>query len=210
MEQNRFFPEIHGKLGFGCMRLPMNGDKVDLQQFGAMVDRFLEQGFNYFDTAYTYHQSKSEAAFRQAVVERYPRDRFTITDKMPMWEVRQEADYERLFNVQLQRTGVDYFDYYWFHTLNKGYVDVLDRTNGWDFILRKQKEGRIRNIGFSFHDDSPTLERILKEHPDYSARKLAEIIGVTPKAIEKHLARLKADGIIQRDGPDKGGNWRVL
>lgn len=57
-----------------------------------------------------------------------------------MWEVRQEADYERLFNVQLQRTGVDYFDYYWFHTLNKGYVDVLDRTNGWDFILRKQKE----------------------------------------------------------------------
>ncbi|MBQ4306581.1 MAG: aldo/keto reductase, partial [Bacteroidales bacterium] len=157
------------KLGFGLMRLPLvdprNPKSIDIDHFKKMVDVFMDRGFNYFDTAYTYHQSKSEAAFRQAVVERYPRDRYTITDKMPMWEVRQEADYERLFNVQLQRTGVDYFDYYWFHTLNKGYVDVLDRTNGWDFILRKQKEGRIRNIGFSFHDDSPTLERILKEHP---------------------------------------------
>lgn len=152
------------------MRLPLldprNPKSIDIDHFKRMVDVFMERGFTYFDTAYTYHQSKSEAAFRMAVQERFPRDRFTLTDKMPMWEVKQESDYERLFNVQLQRTGVEYFDYYWFHTLNKGYVDILDRTNGWDFALRKQKEGRVKNIGFSFHDDSPTLERILKEHPE--------------------------------------------
>ena len=152
------------------MRLPLtdprNPKSIDIDQLKKMVDVFMDRGFTHFDTAYTYHQGKSEKAFREAVAERYPRERFTLTDKMPMWEIRQESDYERIFRTQLERTGVEYFDYYWLHSMNKNYVEVLDRTNGWDFVVRKQKEGKIRNIGFSFHDDSATLEKILVEHPE--------------------------------------------
>ena len=85
---------------------------------------------------------------------------------MPCWDVTKEADLERIFNEQLEKCGVDYFDYYWLHALNKEYVKTMDRVDGWGFIARKKAEGKIRHIGFSFHDDSKLLERLLKEHPE--------------------------------------------
>ena len=158
------------KLGFGLMRLPLvNPDdqtSIDIEQFKEMADRFIERGFTYFDTAYPYHGGKSEEALREAVVKRYPREAFTVTSKMPVWAIKEEGDLERVFNEQLERCGVDYFDYYWLHALNRERVEVMDRMDGWGFIARKRDEGKIRHIGFSFHDDSVLLGEILEKHPE--------------------------------------------
>ena len=158
------------KLGFGLMRLPLvNPDdqtSIDIEQFKQMADVFMERGFTYFDTAYPYHGGKSENALRQAVVERYPRESFTVTDKLPVWAINEEADLERVFNEQLERCGVDYFDYYWLHALNRERVEAMDRMDGWGFIARKRDEGKIRHIGFSFHDGSKLLAEILEKHPE--------------------------------------------
>ena len=156
------------KLGFGLMRLPLKNDQssIDIEEVKRMVDMYMERGFTYFDTAYPYHGGNSEIAFREAVAKRYPRERFTVTDKMPCWDVSKEDDLERIFNEQLEKCGVDYFDYYWLHALNHEYVKTMDRVDGWGFIARKKAEGKIRHIGFSFHDDSKLLEQLLKEHPE--------------------------------------------
>ena len=108
------------KFGFGLMRLPTVGNdytKVDLEKFQAMADAFIAAGGTYFDTAYPYHGGFSEQAFREVVVKRYPREAFTVTDKMPMYLVNREEDLERIFDEQLDRCGVEYFDYYWLHAL---------------------------------------------------------------------------------------------
>ena len=158
------------KLGFGLMRLPLvNPDdqtSIDIEKFKEMADKFIERGFTYFDTAYPYHGGKSEEALREAVVNRYPREAFTVTSKLPVWAIKEEADLERVFNEQLQRCGVDYFDYYWLHALNRERVKVMDEMDGWGFIARKRDEGKIRHIGFSFHDDSALLAEILDRHPE--------------------------------------------
>lgn len=158
------------KLGFGLMRLPLlNADdptSIDIEQVKQMVDRFMERGFTYFDTAYPYHGGMSEVALREAVVRRYPRDRFTVTDKMPCWEIHSEEDLSRVFNEQLERCGVDYFDYYWLHCLNRTNVAIMDSYDGWGFIARMKAEGKIRHIGFSFHDDSALLAQLLEAHPE--------------------------------------------
>ena len=158
------------KLGFGLMRLPLvNPDdqtSIDIKKFKAMVDVYMERGFTYFDTAYPYHGGASETALREAVVKRYPREAFTVTSKMPVWAIKEEADLERIFNEQLEKCGVEYFDYYWLHALNRERVEVMDRMDGWGFIARKKAEGRIRHIGFSFHDDSTLLAEILENHPE--------------------------------------------
>ncbi len=158
------------KLGFGLMRLPLKNPSdqtsIDLEEFKRMVDIFIKRGFNYFDTAYPYHGGQSEIAFREVVSKRYPRELFTVTDKMPCWNVSKESDLERIFNEQLEKCGVDYFDYYWLHALNHDYVKTMDRVDGWGFIVRKKAEGKIRHIGFSFHDDSKLLEQLLINHPE--------------------------------------------
>ena len=152
------------------MRLPLvNPDdqsSIDIEKFKEMADKYIERGFTYFDTAYPYHGGKSEEALREAVVKRYPREAFTVTSKMPVWAINEEADLERIFNEQLERCGVEYFDYYWLHALNHERVEVMERMDGWGFIARKKAEGRIRHIGFSFHDDSALLAQILEKHPE--------------------------------------------
>ena len=158
------------KLGFGLMRLPLvNPDdqaSIDIEKFKEMADKFIERGFTYFDTAYPYHGGKSEEAFREVVVKRYPREAFTITSKMPVWAIKQEGDLERVFNEQLAKCGVDYFDYYWLHALNRERVEVIERMDGWGFLARMRDEGKIRHFGFSFHDDSALLAEILDKHPE--------------------------------------------
>lgn len=158
------------KLGFGLMRLPLkNPDdmtSIDIEQMKTMVDEFIGKGFTYFDTAYPYHNGKSEEAFRMAVAERYPRTAYTVTDKMPCWEVNTEADLQRIFDIQLKRCGVEYFDYYWLHALNVDYYKTMQRCHGFEFISRMKAEGKIKHIGFSFHDEVGLLKQILDEHPE--------------------------------------------
>jgi len=157
------------KLGFGAMRLPtFDGDdkRPNPEAVAAMADAFLAQGFTYFDTAYGYHGGASETTLRKAVVERHPRGSFTLADKMPVWLVKQPEDYPRLFAQQLERCGVTYFDFYLLHNMGKqSYADV-QKTGGFDFLQKVKAEGKARYVGFSFHDDAATLDRILTDHPE--------------------------------------------
>ncbi len=153
-------------LGFGLMRLPMDGDKVDLARVCAMVDDFMTAGFSYFDTAWGYHDGKSEETLRKTVVERYPREQFTVATKFPIWAANEAADVPKIFATQLERTGAGYFDYYLIHAIDAAKLDKLADFGVWEFIAQKKAEGLIRHIGFSFHDTAEVLERVLSAHPE--------------------------------------------
>ena len=164
------------KLGFGLMRLPLlDGDdpkSVDVEQVKQMVDTFLERGFTYFDTAYMYHEFTSETVAREALVKRHPRESFTLTTKMPTMFLEKKDDMERIFKEQLNRCGVDYFDYYLLHNLNVSHYEIAQKFDSFGFIRRKKEEGKIRKIGFSYHDGAALLDRILTEHPEVDVVQL--------------------------------------
>lgn len=153
------------KLGFGLMRLPKNGDEIDIPQVKEMVDRFLEAGFTYFDTAWAY--PGSEDAIRQALVERYPREKFQLATKNAAWincKTREEAIAQ--FETSLKQTGAGYFDFYLLHNLGETRTKFFDDFGMWSFVQEKKKEGLIKHIGFSFHSTPKELEEILKKHPE--------------------------------------------
>lgn len=154
------------KLGFGFMRLPQNGEEIDIELTCKLVDRFMEKGFTYFDTAYVYGNGASEHAIRDAVVKRYPRESFQLADKMPVYKVDVPEDYDKLFQESLDRTEAGYFDFYLLHALGKESYEKADANGGFEFIARKKAEGFIRHIGFSFHDSAEVLDTILAKHPE--------------------------------------------
>ncbi len=164
------------KLGFGLMRLPLTNpeDKksIDMEHLGCMVDSFLEQGFTYFDTAYMYHDAQSERVVREALVERYPRDRFILTTKLPTMYLKEKEDMARIFGEQLEKCGVEYFDYYLVHNLNTAHYETATRLGAFDFVMQKKKEGKVKKIGFSFHDSADVLDRILTDHPEVDVVQL--------------------------------------
>ena len=158
------------KLGFGLMRLPLldpNDQKsIDMEQLKKMVDLFLDRGFTYFDTAYMYHDFASERAVKTALVERHARDCFTLTSKLPTMMLKTKEDQARIFNEQLEKCGVEYFDYYLLHALTKVTYETAQRLGSFDFVQQKKKEGKVRHIGISFHDSAELLEEILSAHPE--------------------------------------------
>lgn len=155
------------KLGFGLMRLPQKDQEVDLCRVKEMVDTYIGAGFHYFDTAYIYHGGKSETAIREALVKRYPRDSFVLTDKLPVWMIKNMEDRDSLLDEQLERCGVDYFDIYLLHSLEEGpNYDCAVKYDCFEWIKQKKEEGKVKNIGFSFHGSPELLEKILSEHPE--------------------------------------------
>lgn len=159
------------RLGFGLMRLPLTDPadtaKIDYEQVKRMVDRYLKAGFNYFDTAAPYHNfGNSEIAFRECVAKRHPRDSYTLTDKLSFFIVQKAEELEDFFAGQLERCGVEYFDYYLLHSMTKEYLELAEQIGAFDFVQRKKAEGKIRHVGFSFHDKADVLEEILKRHPE--------------------------------------------
>lgn len=157
------------KLGFGLMRLPtMEGDhsKIDIEAVKKMVDVFMERGFTYYDTAYVYHGGQSEVAFKEAVVKRYPRDSYTVTTKLPLFSRPDRAGMERIFNESMERLGVDYIDYYWLHAMGKDLYEYAESVDAFGYLKELKAAGKIKHIGFSFHDGPELLERMLTEHPE--------------------------------------------
>ncbi len=158
------------KLGFGFMRLPViNSDdlaSIDMDAVNHMVDTFLERGFTYFDTAYMYHMNKSEIAIRETLVKRHKRDSFTLATKLPTMFLKMQEDQERIFNEQLEKCGVDYFDYYLLHNLGVAHYEIAQKFDSFAFIEEKKKAGKIRQIGFSYHDHADLLDEILTAHPE--------------------------------------------
>lgn len=158
------------KLAFGLMRLPLldaaDNTSIDFQTVNRMVDTFMDAGFTYFDTAAPYHQKTSEIAFRECVAKRYPRDAYTITDKLTLFMIPTAEDMEGFFNDQLERCGVDYLDYYWLHALGKDSFRRAEAFHAFEFVARKKAEGKVKHIGFSFHDTADVLDEILTKHPE--------------------------------------------
>ena len=155
------------KLGFGLMRLPQKDGEIDLEQVKHMADAYLESGFNYFDTAYVYHSGKSETAIREALVERHPRDSFFLATKLPVWAMNGPEDKDRILAEQMEKCGVDYFDFYLLHSIEDGSkYNLYEEYDCFRWGQDMKKAGKIRHFGFSFHGTPELLEQILDRHPD--------------------------------------------
>ena len=155
------------KLGFGLMRLPEKDGSVDIEHVSRMVDVYMQAGMNYFDTAYVYHGGNSEKAIKEALVKRWPRDKFMLATKLPAWCLKEPADRDRIFSEQLERCGVDYFDFYLLHSIEDGgNGDTYERLDCFNWALQKKAEGKIRHFGFSFHGSPAYLIQVLDRHPE--------------------------------------------
>ena len=157
--------KVKKNFGFGCMRLPMNGDQVDIAETTRMVDEFLVQGFNYFDTAHGYIGGKSELALKECLTSRYPREAYSLTDKLTDSYFKTEADIRPFFESQLEACGVDYFDFYLMHAQNADNFKKFKACRAYETAFALKAEGRIRHVGLSFHDRAEVLDQILTEFP---------------------------------------------
>lgn len=159
------FDVVKKNFGFGCMRLPMNGDAVDYSEFNKMIDAYIDAGFNYFDTAHGYLQGKSEIALHDCLVARYPRDKYVLTDKLTDFFFKTEQEVRPFFESQLKICGVDYFDFYLMHAQSSEKFEFFKKCRAYEQALEFKKEGKIKHFGISFHDTAEVLDRILTEYP---------------------------------------------
>ena len=158
------------KLGMGLMRLPLMDENdqtsIDYEEVNRMVDAYMDAGFDYFDTAFVYHEGVGEAAFRKCVVERYPRESFKIATKLPLFVITEESQLEPIFAQQLENCGVDYFDYYMLHNVSGFTENAWKNVDLYSFIQKKKEEGYIKHIGISTHGNAEFLEELLFDHPE--------------------------------------------
>ena len=155
------------KIGFGLMRLPETDGDIDLDKVCKMVDAYMDAGFNYFDTAYVYHGGNSEKTVKEAIIKRHPRDSFTIATKLPAWSIHSFEDRDKIFNEQLERCGVDYFDYYLLHSIEDGNnYDTYVKYDCFNWGVQKREEGKIKHLGFSYHGTPELLVKIVDSHPE--------------------------------------------
>ena len=177
-----------GKLGFGLMRLPKDGSgKIDEKATADMADRFLERGFTYFDTAYIY--PGSEEVFGKVISSRHRRGSYTVASKMSGWALTDDFTPEKMFEEQLRRTGLEYFDFYLLHSLQASHLPTYEKYDTWSYCMKLKKEGKIRHLGFSFHDSPEMLDRILTEHPE------AEFVQLQINYLDWTSPRVQSEGI---------------
>lgn len=161
-----YFDNIKKNFGFGCMRLPMLNGEVDSEHFSRMIDRFMEEGFNYFDTAHGYIGGKSETAIRECLAKRYPRESYILTDKLTENYFNSEPDIRPFFETQLKACGVDYFDFYLMHAQNARNYKKFKECHAYETAVKLKEEGKIHHVGISFHDKADVLDMILTEQPE--------------------------------------------
>ena len=158
------------KLGFGLMRLPSldpnDPSKIDIELTKKMVDSFIEQGFTYFDTAWMYCGFASESVAKEVLVNRYPRDSFTLATKLHSGFISSKDDRDKIFNAQLEKTGAGYFDYYLLHDMGSGSYKIFDDLDCFTWLKEKKEKGLVKHIGFSCHDNAEFLDKALTEHPE--------------------------------------------
>lgn len=169
MFTNKFFPEIKGNFGFGCMRLPMKDGEVDYDEFCKMADAFIDSGLNYFDTAHGYISGKSEIAIRECVSKRHDRSEFLLTNKLSEPYFNSEEEIVPFFKSQLEACGVDYFDFYLMHAQNKNNFQKYKACRAYETAFELKKQGLVKHVGISFHDSADVLDMILTEYPELEA-----------------------------------------
>ena len=158
-------------LGFGMLRLKQTetrdwGSAIDLETFANLADQYLNSGYNYFDTAFTYQDGLNEQAFREVVAKRYPRDAYMIADKIPVYMLDQPSQLVSVFSKMLENCGVSWFDYLLLHAMSIPAYELSKRSNAFAFLQKQKKEGRAKKVGFSFHGTADALDLILTEHPE--------------------------------------------
>lgn len=163
---NRAFGEIKKHLGFGMMRLPMKDGKIDNEHVCRMVDRFLERGFNYFDTAHGYHNGLSEVAVRECLTSRHDRSEYILTDKLTDEYFKCEDDIRPLIDSQLEACGVEFFDFLLMHAQDAENFEFFKKCRAYETAFDLKAEGKVRHVGFSFHDKAEVLDKILTEYPE--------------------------------------------
>ena len=158
------------KLGFGLMRLPLldenDGASIDLELTKKMVDAFIKNGFTYFDTAWMYCGFASENATKEVLVKRYPRDSYTLATKLHGGFIKTKEDRDAVFNKQLEKTGVEFFDYYLLHDIGQDHYKIYNDLDCFNWIMDKKEKGLVKHVGFSFHDNAQLLDKVLTEHPE--------------------------------------------
>ena len=163
--------ESKKRLGFGLMRLPLlnpdNPANIDVEQVKQMVDTFLERGFTYFDTAWMYHSFQSENVVKEALVDRYPRDSYTLATKLHAGFIKTKEDRDKVFEEQRRKTGVEYFDYYLLHDIGFDHYKTYTDLDCFRWLIDKKEKGLVRHIGFSYHDNAELLDKVLTEHPEF-------------------------------------------
>jgi hypothetical protein len=203
-----YFGKETPKLGFGLMRLPKKGDDTDIEQMKKMVDLFIGAGFTYFDTAFVYGTSEEDT--KKALVERYPRESYTLATKLNA-NVKDidEKGAKQQFYTSLERTGAGYFDYYLLHAIMENNHEKYDNYNIWDFVKARKEEGLIRHVGFSYHAGPKLLDQLLSKHPEVDFVQLQinyadwENPSVTSRA-NYEVARRHGKSIVVME-PVKGG-----
>ncbi len=203
-----YFGKDVPKLGFGLMRLPRRGLSTDVEQVKQMVDLFMDAGFTYFDTAFVY--PGSEKAIKKALVDRYPRDAYTLATKINAFLLAPtEKAAKKQFYTSLKRTGAGYFDYYLLHAFMENNYQKYDRFHLWDFVKEQKAKGLVKHFGFSFHAGPRLLDQILTDHPEVDFVQLQinyadwENPSVTARA-NYETARQHGKSIVVME-PVKGG-----
>ena len=166
------YPEIKKNFGFGCMRFPKIGEEVDISAVRDMVDTFLAAGFNYFDTARPYHGGASESVLKEVLTSRYPRESYVLTNKLSPTQFETEEEIRPLFESQLEKCGVEYFDFYLFHANSAQRHEKYTATRSYDIVQELKAQGKIRHVGMSFHDRAEVLEQILTDRPEIEVVQL--------------------------------------
>lgn len=210
METNKFYNEIKGNFGFGCMRFPTKDGEIDYEETSKMVDAFLESGFNYFDTAHGYQKTKNEIAVRECLVKRHPRDSYILVNKLSNSFFEKEEDILPLFDLQLEACGVDYFDFYLMHSMNAGFFEKYKACRAFETAFELKEQGKVKHVGISFHDRAVVLDQILTEYPEIEVVQLQfnyvdyEDAGIEGRKCYEVCVKHQKPVIVME--PVKGGN----
>ena len=207
---SRAFSENKKHLAFGMMRLPMIDGKIDNEQVCRMVDRFLEMGFNYFDTAHGYHDGLSEIAVRECLTSRHDRSEYVLTDKLTDEYFKSEEDIRPLIDLQLETCGVEYFDFLLMHAQNAKNFEFFKQCRAYETAFDLKAEGKVRHVGLSFHDKAEVLDRILTEYPDVEIVQIQfnyldyESVSVESRKVYEVCRRHNKPVLVME--PVRGGN----
>lgn len=201
---------VKKNFGFGCMRLPMVNGEVDITEMNKMVDTFLENGFNYFDTAHGYLQGKSEKALKTSLADRYERSRFVLTNKLTISFFKKEEEIRPFFEQQLKDCGVEYFDYYLMHAQGADNFRFFKSCKAYETAFALKEEGKVKHVGISFHDKADVLEQILTEYPQIEVVQIQfNYVDYDDPAVESRkcyeICRKYGKPVIVME-PVKGGN----